>query len=95
MSDIDTGHRPGCSFGRTARCNCTYLAQWGPVPQVDLDHVTTAGEHHFPAIPEGWPMDDVAEPPVAEGYTRHYPEGGGFLDIPTHLNKAFLTGQTS
>lgn len=29
----DTGHRPGCSFGRTARCNCTYLAQWDRTPE--------------------------------------------------------------
>lgn len=29
----DTGHRNGCSFGRTARCNCTYLAQWDRTPE--------------------------------------------------------------
>jgi hypothetical protein len=28
----DTGHRPGCAFGRTARCTCTYLAQWDKHP---------------------------------------------------------------
>ena len=26
-------HRKGCSFGRTARCNCTYLAQWDKTPE--------------------------------------------------------------
>ncbi len=25
---VDTGHREGCAFGRTARCTCTYLALW-------------------------------------------------------------------
>jgi hypothetical protein len=28
----DTGHRPGCAFGRTPRCTCTYLAQWDTTP---------------------------------------------------------------
>jgi hypothetical protein len=28
----DTGHRKGCAFGRTARCTCTYLAQWDKHP---------------------------------------------------------------
>jgi hypothetical protein len=29
----DTGHRKGCAFGRTARCTCTYLAQWDKHPE--------------------------------------------------------------
>lgn len=69
----DIGHRKGCSFGRTARCNCTYLAQWDKAP-----------EYTAPTF--------RAEPPVTEGCTRHYPEGGGYLDIPNHLNEAFLKG---
>lgn len=31
--NLSTGHRDGCSFGRTARCNCTYLAQWDRAPE--------------------------------------------------------------
>lgn len=33
MSTIDTGHRDGCAFGRTARCTCTYLTQWDRRPE--------------------------------------------------------------
>jgi hypothetical protein len=32
VSAVDTGHRSGCAFGRTARCTCTYLAQWDKRP---------------------------------------------------------------
>lgn len=42
-----------------------------------------------------WDAADIPEPPVTEGCTRHYPEGGGYLDIPNHLTKTFLTGETS
>lgn len=30
---IDTGHRTGCAFGRTARCTCMYLMQWDKHPE--------------------------------------------------------------
>lgn len=32
------------------------------------------------------------EPPIIPGCTRFYPEGGGYLDIPTHLLPSFRKG---
>lgn len=44
MSGTDTGHLKGCSFGRTSRCNCTYLAQWDRTPEFTAATFTRSPE---------------------------------------------------
>lgn len=87
----DTGHLPGCSFGRTARCNCIYLKQWQEDSQrQDEIERDTISFHRSPELQKLWeendarlpisiPRDDslyVTLPEVADGHTIAFQPSG-------------------
>jgi hypothetical protein len=81
VSAVDTGHRSGCAFGRTARCTCTYLAQWDKAPAYTAPAFSggpdkPAPKLHLPVVIATG--GDPAE--LAEKIVRQNPEYFGHID---------------
>jgi hypothetical protein len=75
----DTGHRKGCAFGRTARCTCTYLAQWDKHP--DYTAPAFSGGPDKPALHLPVVIATGGDPAeLAEKIIRQNPEYFGHID---------------